>query len=149
MAFDGKYNLTAIPVGTSGWNTIMTTNLEYLEDYVSDILMLDADNAFDQYDAVYVASNGDVDVTTATSGIPYPVIGISLEDADADENIRVLTRGLVTNAGWSFTAGQRVYASTTVAGDLTTTAPTNTYDRQVVGMAMSTTSMFVIPQIPV
>jgi len=149
MAFDGKYNLTAIPVGTSGWNAIMTTNLEYLEDYISDIIMLDADNALDAYDAVYVASNGDVDITTATSGIASPVIGVSLEDADADENIRIMTRGIATNGGWSFTTGQKVYWSTTVSGGLTTTAPTNDYERQVIGVALSSTSMFVCPQFPV
>ena len=74
-------------------------------------------------EVLYISGDELWSLTDADAAATMPVSGICMNTALTGENVRVLTRGTISDESWSWTPGATLYAST-VAGELTETAPT-------------------------
>lgn len=97
-------------------------------------------------DALYVDSDGELKEADADGAATMPVLWLAAEAGTDGNTFTVIEpNSYVVNSGWSFTAGDTIYVSTT-AGDLTSTAPSGIGDLvQVVGYAMSATKIKFLP----
>jgi len=76
-------------------------------------------------DAVYIStSDGKTYKSLADASATSEVLGFCDRVAVLDDPIGIAPIGPVTNPGWSLTPGTRYYLSPTVAGAITSTAPT-------------------------
>lgn len=102
--------------------------------------------------AVYIKSNGDIDLAMADASATAKVVGVVADATIAtgtSGNIR--TSGALASADWTtvtgsatLTPGERYYLDNTSAGMLTATPPDATGEFVVaVGMALSTTELLV------
>jgi hypothetical protein len=111
--------------------------------------------------AVYVANgaiSGHVVVAETAPGTVVPasadnlahalhVAGVSTNAASGGGNVTVQRQRSLTHSGWAFTAGQPVYLG--LAGALVQTVPVGALFIQVVGVALTSTSLLVAIQPPV
>lgn len=75
--------------------------------------------------AVYIKSNGNVDLARANSTTTMPAVGLVAADILTTATGPVAVEGVLTNIDTSgLTAGEPVYVSSTTAGALTSTRPT-------------------------
>ncbi len=98
------------------------------------------------YDVVYVKpADGKIYKANATSIAKMLAVGIVLEAHGAgDTNVFVHALGLVTNAGWGWTPGDKLYVSKTVDGGLQTAVPAVAGNiAQVIAVAISATKILV------
>ncbi len=111
-------------------------------------LTLTAAEALDQFEAVYVNSDGKAALADADSAATMPVLTIAAAGilAEASGEFYQITDE-ITNPAWSWTVGGFIYASGT-AGELTQTAPAGSGDQvQIVGFATAATKMVLYPQL--
>ena len=106
--------------------------------------------ALAEYDAVYINSLGQAAKADADSAATMPVLTLVKEDGgiagDATGEFYQICDE-ITNAAWSWTVGDFIYASVT-AGGLSQTAPTASGDQvQIVGFATAATKMVLYPQL--
>jgi microcystin-dependent protein len=142
MAFTDKYDLEEIAYGTTGWNTILTTNLGKIDDAMQTYFEATAGEAISQYDAVYLESDGKVYQALDDATPQWPCLGIAIEAAAADVTVRVQRVGVMTNAGWSWTVGAKLYLDGSTPGALSESESTNTV--QVVAIAVSATKILIL-----
>jgi microcystin-dependent protein len=142
MAFTDKYDLEEIAYGTTGWNTILTTNLGKIDDAMQTYFEATAGEAISQYDAVYLESDGKVYQALDDATPQWPCLGIAIEAAAADATIRIQRVGVMTNAGWSWTVGAKIYLDGSTPGALSESESTNTV--QVVAIAISATKILIL-----
>lgn len=137
-----KYELAEIPSDTTGWNGIVTTNNEKIDDYLHTYLLCTVGESVSAYEAGYFET--DEKYYLAQANIKkQPAICLFIEDADADqENVRGQRIGPITNAGWSWSVGKAVYLSTATPGALTQTKPAENV-RQAVGLAIAATTILL------
>lgn len=101
----------------------------------------------DAREVVYVSAAGTVDLAQADNATTQRVFGIATEDIASGAEGPLLTVGVVTSSGWALTAGSIYYLSPTVAGGITTTAPSTAGQYIVpIGIALSTTQLMFNPQ---
>jgi hypothetical protein len=142
MTTTSKYGLEEVSYGVTGWNAILTANMQIVDAAIHTVLEADSGQALTQWDAVYLKSDGKWWKAKADAAATMPALGLAIEAAaGADVAVRVQRVGLVTNAGWSWTAGQLLYVSGATAGALTATPPANY--AQPVGIAASATTAFL------
>ena len=99
----------------------------------------------------YVNSSGTITKalgTNATAGTATAIVIC----ADASIGIGTLGNyllvGTMTNSGWSFTAGNKIYLSPATAGAITDTIPSGTGDIvQILGVAISATTVLFSPNL--
>ena len=140
MATD-KYDLHTIDYSVQGWDSILATDMERLDDVIHSHIEATAGEAIAQYDAVYLESDGKYDKALA-DGSQQPAMGLALESASLDDAFRLQRIGPLTNAGWTWvTVGARVYLDGTTPGALTDVKPGS--DVQMIGIVLSTTSIFI------
>ena len=140
MATD-KYALHTIDYSVQGWDAIMTTDMEKLDDVIHTRIKITAGETVAQYDAVYLESDGKYDLALA-DGSQQPVMGLALESAVLDDEILIQRIGPITNAGWAWaTVGAKVYLSDADLGELTDVKPAA--NDQIVGIVLSATSIFI------
>ena len=142
MSFSDKFDLEETSYGLSGWNAIIWANFQKVDAGLDSRLpALVAGEAIDQYEAVYLnPSTGKADLALA-DGTQQPCIGLAVEAADADEDVRIQREGAITNTGWSWTVGGLVYLSNSTPGGLTQTPPSP--NRQVIGYALTATCLVI------
>jgi hypothetical protein len=141
MATD-RYGFPEIATGQTNWNATLTAALQAIDDHLHTRLEADSGEAVAQWVAVYLKSDGKWWKAKADAAATMPALGLAIEAASAaDEPVRVQRVGLVTNAGWSWTAGQLIYVSAATAGALTATPPAANV--QPVGIAASATTVFL------
>ena len=85
--------------------------------------------ALDPITAVYQVvyqdnSTGEVGLAIANDPVKADAVGFALNLGLSGEAITAQSAGYITNTTWTFTIGQAVYLSSTVAGDVTQTPPT-------------------------
>lgn len=108
-------------------------------DHTYEGIVVELTNAQSFGKAVYISANNTVAQADADATTTMPCIGISVGTN------KVLVWGTIRDDSWSWTAGDILYVSTT-AGSLTTTAPSGSGDQvQVVGVAISSAEVLVIP----
>ena len=140
MAFDGKYEFEELSYGVAGWNGILQTNMEKIEDNVHSILLGTLGETISAYDVLYVEYDGKY-YQALSNKSKQPAIGIALESGDADDEIKIQRIGAITNAGWSLLAGRPVYLSDLVLGGIVQVPPL--VGTQFLGMALTTTSILL------
>jgi len=135
-----KYDLHLAEYSVQGWDAIMETDMEILDDVIASRILATVGETVAAYEAVYIKSDGKVWLATA-DGTDMPAIGLMIESGVADDVKRVQRSGVITNVAWSWsTIGGYVYLDPTTAGDLTETAPGA--NAQVIGTVLSATSIF-------
>jgi hypothetical protein len=141
MTTSAKYEFEAIAYNTMGWNGILTTNVEKTEDYLHTRLLVTLGENVDQYDAVYIASDG-LAYKAKGDQIHQPAIGLVIEEGlITEENIRVQRIGPIINSAWSWAPGKAVYLSSAVLGGLSQDVVTPR--RQFMGIPISGTALIL------
>lgn len=139
MATD-KYDLHTIDYSVQGWDAILTTDMEKLDDVIHSRVIATAGETIAQYDAVYLEADGKYDKAQA-DGTQQPALGLALESAVLNDVIRIQRLGPITNAGWAWaTIGAKIYLDASTPGALTDVKPANA---QMMGIALSATSIFI------
>ena len=140
MATD-KYDLYTIDYSIQGWDTIMTTDMEKLDDVIHSRIEATLGETVVLQNALYLDSDGKY-YKALSDGTKQPTLGLAIETGILDDTIRIQRIGPVTNTGWSWsTKGALLYLSTTVAGSLTESEPSDNI--QIVGTVLSPTSIFI------
>jgi len=96
-------------------------------------------------DLVYVSGNGTVGKADADSVAKMPAIGLAVEAINANNPGPILLQGMFRDDTFNFTAGNRLFASTTDGG-ITATVPSGSNDvAQAVGVALSDDVIYFKP----
>ena len=72
-------------------------------------------------------------------------IGMATATVGASASVVILSDGLITNSGWTWTPGAELYVSEGTAGLLTSTLPASGNQAQVVARAKTATTIVMIP----
>lgn len=140
MATD-KYDLHTIDYSVQGWDAIMTTDMEKIDDVVHTNILGVAGETMTKYNAVYLESDGKYDKALA-DGVQQPVIGLVLVSAVLNDEIRIQRVGSITNSGWAWlSVKKKVYLDPSTPGALTDVRPDS--NAQMVGIVLSSTSIFI------
>jgi len=138
-----KYDLHTADYSVQGWDTIMSTDMEQLDDVIQSRIDGTGGEAIDQYEAVYYKSDGKYWLAQA-NGTLQPCRGLAVEGAAADASFRIQRIGVITNVAWSWaTIGANVYLDTATPGAITDVKPTSD-NRQIIGFVLSATSIFIL-----
>lgn len=101
----------------------------------------------DAREVVYVSAAGTVNLAQANALATSKAFGIAPANILSGATGTILTVGIVTSTGWGLTANAIYYLSPTVAGGITTTAPSTSGQYVVpVGIALSSTQLMFNPQ---
>lgn len=90
---------------------------------------------------VYRTAAGNWQLADADAAATMPVVGISMGPVNAGQIVDVLLEGFIGSMPWTWTSGGEIYAST-VAGELTQTAPVPPDLAQVVGVAITSDMIY-------
>lgn len=134
-----KYDLHTIDYSVAGWDSILATDMEKLDDVVATRIFGTIGETVAAYQAVYVKSDGKFWLAKG-DGILQPALGIMIESGVADDEKRIQRVGEITNVAWTWTIGGYIYLDPDTAGSLTQTEPAA--NAQVLGIALSATTMF-------
>ena len=93
---------------------------------------------------VYRDATGAWSLADATAAATMPSIGITLEAIPSGKYGKILTKGYVGDASWSWTVGGAIFASAT-SGELTQTVP-STDLQQIIGYATGGDMLFLTPR---
>lgn len=144
MATD-KYDLHTIDYSVQGWDSILATDMEKLDDVIHSRIEATAGETMAQYDAVRLESDGKYGKALG-DGAQQPSVGLALESAILDDAIRIHRIGPITNAGWTWaTVGAPVYLSDANLGVLVDVKPAA--NAQIMGVVLTATSVFVWPDL--
>jgi len=144
MTITDKYELETIGLGTTGWNALLTTLIEKVEEFLPTRILGTLTEAGTAYAAVY-QDGSDYSLALA-DGTQYPAVGLLVEAGDALDTVRIHVMGPIENEAWAFTPGP-VYLDGSTPGALTQVKP-GTFP-QFVGFAVSATLLLVCPQMNV
>ncbi len=135
MSFTNLYELESIDYGVTGWDGILTSNFQKLEDVINTrVLGVLGENLGIGRQAVYMKADGKW-YRAQANGTDQPCMGIALCIAPhvADETVRIQIRGMIDYGTWNWTTGGIIYLSGTL-GELTQTPPASP-NRQPIGVA--------------
>jgi hypothetical protein len=135
-----KYDLHTIDYSVQGWDSILATDMEKLDNVIQSRFLATLGETVGAKKAIYMHSTGKYNLAQA-DGIKQPAIGVTLESGVLDDVVRAQRTGLVTDATWTWTVGEKVYLHPTVAGSLTQTKPDQNI--QTLGIATSATTIFL------
>lgn len=139
MATD-KYDLHTIDYSVQGWDSILATDMEKLDEVIHSRIKITVGETIAQYDVVYLASNGKCSKAQA-DGVHQPAVGVALVSAVLDDEIRIQRLGPITNPAWAWaTIGVPVYLDPSTPGAITDVSPGVHVQR--VGLVLSATSIF-------
>lgn len=126
---DGKVDFSNTAPGTSG-------------DATGVIFSFTAGATLAVGDVVYLGTGGKVLLADADAATSMPALGICTSASTDTNPVDVMIQGIMKLTGWSFTAGDNIFVSTT-AGDVTSTAPSGTGDTvQKVGVATASDAVY-------
>jgi hypothetical protein len=135
------YSLHTIDYSVQGWDSILATDMEKLDDVIHSRFLATLGEAVGVKKAVYMDSVASKYKLAQADGTKQPAIGVTLESGVLDDVVRAQRTGLVTDATWTWTVGGKVYLHPTVAGSLTQTKPD--VNIQTLGIAVSPTTIFL------
>lgn len=138
-----KYGLSTVEYSVAGWDTIMNTDMQTLDDVIHSYINVTLGETVGQYKAVGIFS-GETKFKKALSGLGsklQPAIGLTLVSGVLDDEINIQRVGPITNAGWSWAPGKPVFLSPTTAGELTQAPSGST---QIIGIADSATRLLLL-----
>lgn len=135
MATD-KYDLHTIDYSVQGWDAILTTDMEKLDDVIQTRTLVTLGETVAAGKAVCIYSDGKYYKVKADYQKQL-FRGVTLESGVLNDEVRVQRIGLRTDAGWAWSVGELIYLSPTTAGELTQTVPATL--KQKVGIAVAAT----------
>lgn len=145
-----KYDLETIAYGTSGWNGILSTDIQKVDDHMHTRILVTLGENVLAYEALAPDKSGDGKFYKALANITrQPSWGLAVEAGSADGQIRIQRIGPITNAGWSWTPGKYIYLSDITPGALTQTPPADGREIQIMGFAETATKVLLNPQMPI
>jgi len=128
--------------------TVMSLGTDHTATGEIAIMTMSYTGAFGE--ALYLDTNGELTKADADAATTMPCVAIALEAGSGSK--KVLLRGTIRDDSWAWTVGATaglIFVDVT-AGALTQTAPSGTGDQvQVVGYALSATSMYFNPALVV
>lgn len=140
MATD-KYDFHTIDYSVQGWDTIMTTDMEKLDNVIQTRLLATLGETVAAGKAVCVHADGKYYKVKADHQKQL-FRGVTLEAGILNDEVRVQRVGLRVDSSWAWTAiGQLVYLSPDTAGELTQTVPLT--QKQKVGFAIAATKIIL------
>lgn len=141
MATTDKYDFEEVSYGTQGWNGILTTNLEKVDDYLHTNLLITLGETVAAKVPIYIASDGK-GYKAQANRVKVPAMGLTIEAGILNDEVRVQRIGPITDVGWTWTVPKPVFLSPTVPGGLTQTRPS--LDRmQLMGIPVSATILIL------
>jgi len=141
MATTDKYDLEEVSYGTQGWNGILTTNLEKVDDHLHTRLLITLGETVVKGDALYLDHISEKWKKAQGDGSKQPMRCFATEAGVLDDEIRGQRVGPMTKSGWAFQVGYNLYLSTAVAGAITHNKPGSNI--QVVGWASGAAELFI------
>lgn len=138
-----KYDFPTTGYSVQGWDAIITAAIEAIDTAIPSRELVTLGETVVAYEAAYFEPVDSKWYKAQANGILQPAHGLFLEGGDEDDEVRIHRMGKVTNAGWAWAGlGDPVYLDPDTAGSLTQTPPAA--DRQIIGYALSATSILVI-----
>lgn len=101
------------------------------------LLIVTAGEALAKGDIVYMKVDGKVWKAKADADLTSVVLGLAATAVSADASVGIILIGKLTNSTWSFTIGEQLWLSPTIAAGLTETPPSTT-DQYIVPMGVAT-----------
>ena len=115
--------------------------------YTAIVDTITAGEDLEQWDALYLKSDGKYWESDADASTTMPVVAIAMEAINTDATGDAILFGYVYDSSWNWTPGAIIYASLTT-GELTATAPSETGDQvQIVGYAKDADSIEFMPNL--
>lgn len=150
MSFTDRFDLEEISYGVTGWNAVVTTNFQKVDEGLKARLpLLEAGETLARGEAVYLASDGKA-YRARADGIRQPCIGLAVESAAAGSQVRIARSGDLTSPAWSWAVGAALYLSRTLLGGLQAEAPADNI--QYIGYALDPTTVVIerepVPSLP-
>ena len=140
MATD-KYDLHTIDYSVQGWDSILATDMEKLDDVIQTRLLITLGETVAAGKAVCMHSDGKYYKVKADHQKQL-FRGVTLEAGILDDEVRIQRVGLRTDTGWSWSAiGELVYLSPDTAGELTQIIPST--QKQKVGFVIAATKVIL------
>lgn len=99
-------------------------------------------------EVVYNAGNGILTASAHSGSAAMPAIGVAIESITQNNAGKILTYGVLRDDSWSFQSGSLVYVG--AQGAISDSQPAGSGQQvQIVGHALSTSSIFINPQLMV
>jgi len=138
-----KYGLHDVLYGVQGWDAIMATDMQIINDQMPTRIIGTLGETVVAYQALYQKAADSKWWKAKADGAKQPCQGLAVEGGDADDEIRIHRMGEITDVSWAWgTIGAPIYLDASTAGALTQTAPPDNV--QIIGYAKSATTMIVI-----
>lgn len=123
----------------------------------SDYHSAEADSTIKIGNPLYLTGVGHVDPARADAAGTTQVVGLSITDTNAGQTCKYLTEGRIERSDWTditgvanLSTGVTYFLDQTVAGQITSTAPTTVGDYVVrVGRAVNTTTLDIEIELPI
>lgn len=142
MGYTDKYELEEISYGTTGWNGILTSDLQILDDVIQTYIVSTAMETISGSELVEQRTDGVYKAQTTLSGTDYQPLGFATETATSGNSIRVQIIGLYESTALTLVAGTRYYTSRDTAGAITDTVVVSGSNSQdYIGIAVSTSGI--------
>ena len=135
-----KYGLHTIEYSVQGWDSIMNTDMQKLDDVIHTNIKVTLGETVQKYKMVGIFK-GETKFKLAKSDTRLlPALGITLSSGNLDDEILIQRVGKVTNSGWSWNPGYPIFLSANQAGDLTQ-IPSGS--QQVLGIAIKSDTILL------
>lgn len=142
MSYTSKYELELVSYGVTGWNAILSSNVQKIDDYMQTYVVVTAQETIAVSKLVEVRTDGVYKALTTLSGVDYQPLGFAIETATSGNSIRVQIIGLYENTGLTLVAGTRYYTSRDTAGEITSAVVVSgTNSQDYIGIAVSTSGI--------
>ena len=139
-----RFGLHTIDYSVQGWDAILAADMEIIDAVIPSRELVVLGETVVPYQAACFAAADSKWYKAKADGILQPAHGLFLEGGDEDDEVHLFRMGLITNAGWAWASlGEPIYLDPSTAGAMTQTPPGA--NRQIMGYAISATSMLVVP----
>jgi len=117
-------------------------------DWCGEVVLATVGENLDQFDTVYLNSDGKVYKSKADSSTTMPIKGIATATVSEDESGIFLIEGFIRQNAWNWTIGALLYASDTTAAAIIATAPDTSNDMvQRIGIAVTADIIWFKPDL--
>jgi len=139
-----RFGLHTIDYSVQGWDSILAADMEILDTVIPSRELVTLGETVTAYQPACFAAADSKWYKAKADGTLQPAHGLFLEGGDEDDDVHIFRMGLITNAGWAWASlGAPIYLNPSTAGAMTQTPPGA--NRQIIGYAISATSMLVVP----
>ena len=141
MATTELYELEEIDYAVTGWNGIVTANMQKMEAHLHSRFLVTLGETVAEQDALYISPDDGLayKAQALADGSKQPALGLAVDAGDSGEQIRVQRVGLVTTSG--LLTGRLYYISQDDAGALTAAVDISVADEAVTAILSTYVSL--------